>query len=242
MKKKIFIVKGYAKTAKESSEMDEYINKYYNYFLSKAGGAWDKNEVLYLDNPTSISLKEVIEKSVYDYTLSVFIGHGGLQESKQLFQINKNEVIKAGQFINGSPKQMIIFESCRSTIENIATVDISDKPPKFRDGGRIKTPLSAAESRNIYERVIAQCPEGLVVCFACDAKQYASNFYFSYGLLSGAIKWHLNSKKSKTYVPITKLMTQLNKQVNTLSQSQIGEKQTPVFTGDIQFPFIISKH
>lgn len=222
--------------------MDKYLNKYYNYFLNIAGGAWEKSEITYLDNPTSAKLKLLVSEATLDYTLSIFIGHGGLQESKQLFQINQNEIIKVGQFINGSPKQMIIFESCRTTIQNIPTADISDKPPIFKDGGRVRAPLKRSDAKNLYEKSINECQNGLVVCFACDANQTASNFYFSYGLISVAMKWHLDSKNHLQNLPITNLMEHLSGRVNTQAKNQIGETQTPVYTGDIPFPFSISKY
>lgn len=242
MKRQLFIIKGFAKSDQESNSMDEYIDKYYSYFSRKAGGAWDEHEIQYLDNPIARQLSDIANNANFDFTVSIFIGHGGLQNAKQLFQINKTDVIQAGQFLNKSPKQLLIFESCRTTIANIPTVDITDKPPKFKYGGRVLLPIKRSVAQSIYFQSIKNCSNGVVACFACDATQAASNFYYSYGFLSVAMEWHLNQKNVKSALSVIDLMTHLNQQVDTISRNQINQPQNPVFTGDIHFPIAITKY
>lgn len=241
MKKKVYLIKGFAKTDHESKAMDFYFNEFLKYFKSKAGGGWIENEIVYLDSPNSLDLKKIISSSLLDYSVSVFIGHGATQDSNQLFQINKDEIIRAGQFINGSPKQLLIFESCRSKINNIPTTDLSDKIPKFEKGGYVRAPISIEKSREIFLKDIANSKSEVVACFACSEGETASNFYFSYLLLSTAMNWHLETSNHVESLKISELMTQIIRHAPKIIMSQIGTKQTPQIIGNSNFPFTISK-
>ncbi len=241
MKKKIYLIKGFAKTDDESKAMDFYLNEFLKYFISKAGGGWDKNEMVYLDNPKSADLIDIINSSDLDYSISVFIGHGATQDSNQLFQINKDEIIKAGQFVSSSPRQLLIFESCRSDINNIPTTDLSDKIPKFERGGFVRAPISIDKTREILNADIIKSKKDVVACFACSVGETASNFYFSYLLLSTAMNWHLDPGPHLESLKITDLMAHIIKTAPKMIKDQIGSLQTPQIMGDSNFPFTISK-
>jgi hypothetical protein len=209
--------------------------------MSKAGGAWAKSEFFFLDNPSSIDLKGVLSSSELDYSVSVFIGHGATQDSKQLFQINKDEIIKAGQFVSSSPKQLLIFESCRSNISNIPTADLSDKIPKFQRGGYVRVPISTDKTREIFINDIANSKSEVVACFACSIGETASNFYFSYLLLSTAMSWHLDPGPHFESLKITDLMARIIKLAPNMIKDQTSTNQTPQIIGNSNFPFTVSK-
>ena len=241
MKRHAYIIKGYSKTDDEAKATNVYVNFYLNFLNSIAGGAWEINELSRFEDPTSKQLIEVIESDKPEYALIVMIGHGATQQDHQLFQINENEIIRAGQLILNVPKQMVILESCRSNIENIQTVDLGDKIPKFERGGIVRAPIGRDKSRELFSQQLNNCKDGLVVCFACSVGEEAMNYYFSYGILTASMGWHLDPGPHFQTLNINELMGYLIKEIPVLSNNQVKKIQTPEKMGEVNFPFCVSK-
>jgi len=177
--------------------------------------------VVILNVPTSAELKELIKKSKPGYSIIVFIEHGGTQDYKQLFQINKGEIIKAGQLDLEVPKQLYILESCRTDVKNVYTVDLSNKIPKFKYGGMVRMPINAAKSKEFYLEQLKVCGDGIVVCYACSGKEVAMNYFFSTLLLQLAFDWHLDPKPHHQALSIVTLMSWVTPEVSKLSMKTI---------------------
>jgi len=231
------VIKGYSKNEAEIRSDRAYVEHYVTFLTSVAGGAWNlEEELLVLEDPTIEDLETLIDELKPDYVLLIMIGHGATQDEKQLFQINETTIIQAGQLALDVDKQLVILESCRAhTNGRIRTVDLRDRPPRFKYGGLVRRALTLDESRDLYNAVIDECENGLVVCYPCDDNEVATGYYYSSALLQRSFEWHLLNHSK--YFTITQLMEFVSEDVKELSK----DKQHPTITGTIGFPFAISK-
>jgi len=242
MKRHSYIIKGHSKNSKEEQAFITCVNKYFDFLRSIAGGAWETEELSKLETPTSQELKTIIESHNPDYALIIFVGHGATQDNNQLFGINEEEVIKAGQFVLNVPKQMIILESCRGNgSKRFPVIDLSDKPPEFERGGIVRAPISRNKAKELFFKELSRCDKGLVVCFACSPDESAWGFLFTQVLLNFGMAWHLNPDNHLQVLKINSLIEFSVLFVTEAVKVNFGEKQTPQKTGEANFPFCISK-
>jgi len=237
MKRKVYIIIGHPHNDKQKDSFNIFSNYYRIFFYDTSGGAYENEEIVILNQPTVEILKNEINRSKEDFGIVVLIGHGATKENNQLFQINENEIIKAGQLDFRFRKQIIILESCRDEITNIQTVDLSDKIPKFRDGGIYRKPISRIKSKELYLEQLKKCENGLVICLACSRNESAENFYYSSSLLQIGKNWHLNRENYSQILKINELMFLTRIQVSNKTQN----RQNPEMLGIKDFPFVISK-
>jgi hypothetical protein len=241
MDRKVFIIKGYSENPEELNLDRHYSENYRSYFLSVAGGAYKADEIIYSEEPTAGELDAILQKFKLDFAVVILIGHGATQDDRQLFKLNKDEVIKAGQVHVNSKKCLIILESCRSEIKGIFTVDLNDKIPKFKYGGIVRAPITMEKSRELYDEQVEKCGDGTVVCFACSNNETAKNFYFSLVLIQIGFNWHLEYWHHFETLTITRLMPHISNEVNKVALKITGESQQPEIDGTLDFPFSVSK-
>lgn len=241
MNKKVYIIKGYSKTERERTIDRQFCEWFSEFFKSTAGGGYYINEVEYMDEPTHIELNKKLSSEKLDYGIIVYIGHGANQNDNQLFQLNENEIIKAGQFILNCDKQIIILESCRVLAQSVPMVDLADKIPAFENGGIFRNALTIEESREIYESHIKRCQNGLMVCYACKLGEEAYNFIFSKMFLQHAMNWHLDSSRHCAILPADELMRLVLPSTFVKASDEFGVNQWPVSDGSTNFPIAVSK-
>lgn len=239
--RKIYIIKGYSKDYTEVLADYEYLDRYSEFFQSNAGGAYSNDELIVLDEPESNDLKIILDGAEVDYGIVVYIGHGANQNDNQLFQINQHEIIKPGHLILNAQKQIIILESCRVVIDDIQTVDLSDKIPKFEQGGVVRLPLSKDQSREIYDSHIKRCKPGIMVWYACQLGNEAYNYIFSRTLLQTAMKWHLDATRHCAFLPVDELSRLTFVETICAVRNEIGGLQIPCSEGNMNYPFAVSK-
>jgi len=241
MKRRIYLVAGFGDDANQQSSINDYLQKYSDYFKSIAGGAWESNEIKLHETPSLDVLNQSLEEENLEFAIVVLIGHGAIKDNLHVFKLNENEIIHSGQLYTNSNKHIFILESCRCEIEKINTVDLKDKIPKFEHGGIVRAPINRELSKQLYINSIRNCVNDHIVCFACDINQTANNFYFSYGLLQTCMNWHLTPQPHRETLGINDLMNHLHDEVNKLSEKQIGKTQTPTANGFANFPIAVSK-
>jgi len=240
--KNVILIKGYSKSDDELVLTKKMFSSYSDFFKSIAGGSYEDYEIITLNEPSVDELKILMDEKKLDFVILVFIGHGAIQEGKQLFQLNLKEIIQAGQLELDVDKQLIIFESCRNNRYSIPTIDLSDKMPNYKKGGVIRIPIKKTIAKKRYEQIVLDCDKGVVVCFACSVDQEAINFYFSKALLEISNKWHLDLRNYNQFLGIKDLMKKTSNQVSDLALRDMGEIQTPNILGDNDFPFVICKY
>ncbi|UZO79271.1 hypothetical protein NBT05_09840 [Aquimarina sp. ERC-38] len=237
MERKVFIITGHPHNDVQTELFKRFSKLYWTFFNDKSGGAYEKEEIIVLNQPTTEDLKSATKNSEKEFGVVVLIGHGATKENNQLFQINENEIIKAGQLDFSFKKQIIILESCRSKISNIETVDLSNKVPTFRDGGTFRNPLSREKSKELYLEQVKNCDNGLVICLACGLNEEASNFIYSSSLLQIGKNWHLSRQNHLQTMKINELMFLTTIEV----LAKTNNTQNPEMIGIREFPFVISK-
>lgn len=241
IKRKVFIIKGYSKTEIEFESDRYYVNEYCSYFQQNAGGAYYKSEIVVLNEPSYKELDIFFGKQKIDFAIIIFIGHGATQDNNQIFQLNSKEIIKLGQFILNCDKQIIILESCRVIANEIQTVDLTDKIPKFAKGGIFRLPLTTQQSREIYDSHIKRCDVGIMICFACSLDGAAYNYIFSKTILQCAIDWHLDTSRHCAFLPIDELTRLIYFEIFTIAKAEYGVNQLPQTVNNMNFPFAVSK-
>lgn len=241
MIRQIFIIKGYSKSEEELETDRYYAEQYFAFFTSNSGGAYEKEEILYFEDITTTGFNKTIENLELNFSIVVLIGHGATQNDNQLFQLNKEEIIKAGQLEINADKQLFIVESCRIQIENIYTVDLNDKILKFKYGGLVRSRIDRNKARQLYNEQLERCENGLVLCFACSNNESAINYYFSNVLIQTAFNWHLEHSHHFETLNIFKLMNFITNEVNEIATKETGGSQNPQLIGNLLFPFSVSK-
>jgi hypothetical protein len=238
LKRRVIIIQGYAENSMQLSYFNDFAKYYYDFFTSDAGGAYEPEEITYLEEYTFAELqvfKQLFVKP--DFVVIVFIGHGATQEDYQLFQLKEKEIIKAGQFTLEVDKELIIIESCRTIGKNYHTLNLTNETPMFQQGGVFQLPQIRQTAKKLYFKQVAECNNGRVICFACSKGEKAYAFYFSKYLINCAWEWHLQNK-GKT-LSIVSLMNSLIAELPKIVKDKRKEEQNPQILGDIDFPFAI---
>jgi len=241
VERRVIIIKGFSKTDQEKKLDIYYSNAYLNFFQLSAGGAYLKEELIFLVEPTSDDLTKVITEQQIDFGITVYIGHGASQEDNQIFQLNEYEIIKPGQFTLNIGKQIIILESCRVLIKNIQTVDLTDKIPKFEKGGIVRLALTKDQAREIYDSHIKRCEDGIMIWYACGLGNEAYNFIFSKTLLEIAMNWHLDATRHCAILPVDELSRLTWVETYVTARDVFGLTQLSCSEGNMNYPFAISK-
>jgi len=240
--RKAILIKGFSKNEQELIDDKLHIEYYKSFFQSNAGGAYVENEIEILEDISTDNLKSYFEGKILDFIIVVLLGHGATQYDYQLFQLNETEIITPGQIEINSNKQLIIIESCRSIVIKIPIIDLSAKAPTYKEGGKLYIPICRQKARAIYNNQIKKCDNGQVICFACSQDETAKGYYFSKCIMQYAFNWHLSWKNYHTTLSIMKLMSDISVIVNEFAVKHMDEQQNPQLSGDINFPFAISKY
>jgi hypothetical protein len=239
MKRKAFIILGYCEEL--SLKISKCGDMYQRYFSFNMGGAWENNEIHILKEPNISDLKQIVNEEKPDYAVIVFIGHGANQDDRQLFQLNKDTIIQAGQFTLDVPKQLIIVESCRDIQENITFTRIKDSKPKFKQGGSLPPmPIGREHARKRFDTALSKTENGTSICFACSKDESAIDFCFSNALLYNSMQWH-ESTSPKVTLSISEIMQPTITEVNRLIKVNHNEEQLPELIGKGNFPFVVNK-
>ncbi|MES2808053.1 MAG: caspase family protein [Bacteroidota bacterium] len=240
MKRQILIITGHPHNETQKAQL-QIVGKYYNeYFKSNTGGAYEDAEITNLETPKVNEIQDLLkEDKKIDFAVLVLIGHGATQEGKQLFQINADEIINPGQIELTLKKQLVVVESCRVTaISDHPVVDVTDKIASFKDGGKIKFPISKAKSKELYNAGVEKCNDGLVVCFACDEDEKASKLHFTKALIEMSKNWSANPQLDSAVASIQGIMVPVAEHV----KKESNDKQSPQIWGTEKFPFAISRY
>ena len=241
MIRRVILITGHAQNEEDRNSDNFYLNYYCNYFRGNSGGAYDENEIVIYKQPKVSELKCFLAELKADYAVVVLIGHGATTNGFQAFQINENEIIKAGQLELEIDKQLIIVESCRNIHEKVFLIDLNDKLPKFKFGGTVRVPINREKAKELYINRILNCNNGVTICLACSQDESAWNYYFSFSLIQAGFNWHLSGQNHHQTLGIRALMEFVKTNVQQLVKDEIDEEQNPEFIGTEDFPFSVSK-
>jgi hypothetical protein len=172
-------------------------NANFREFLTQnIGGDWSSEEIESLRNPTSVSVRNIINTflSGADYTFIVFTGHGGINsfDEKQYIELMDSSV-PLQQLKTTAKRQTIIIDACRGYYTEGLEDLRESKILTFSIGGILKS------TRAIFDDGILRSNEGLTILFAASENQTAldTNKGAAYllSLLNAAYGWENTDKK-----------------------------------------------
>lgn len=177
---------------------------YYNFLTSILGGSWHSNEVDVLPkNSSSLKIMNVLRSTRFDYVVTIFSGHGGINvnNGKNFLNINEREIIYLNQLTANSPKQLAIIDSC-STFENIQVVLESQF---IGDPFGYVSSLTPLQARALFNDRVQKSNPGWAVMYSASPGQLSIDTpfggAFSLSLLESTRVWG-NDPENGRVLPI----------------------------------------
>jgi hypothetical protein len=184
-------------------EIDHQI--YRTFLTSDAGGAWNDEEIIDIDQPVTAADLDAALAAIgtyADYSLVIFSGHGGMNGTETYLCINDSEIVAVRRLLTGSPRQLTILDACRIPLES----------PLEKAEGRIvlaEAPMEIsgyrARCRASYDELIVDADSGYSVLYACSpgggAGDDPSGGVFSNFLVHGAEAWAATERTAGAPAP-----------------------------------------
>lgn len=206
------------------------VRNYLNFFKSPLGGAWYSSEIIHLERPTVIMLRNTLETlKNNDYLKIIFCGHGYYSDSKNttVLELKKNEEFDCNELRGISSKQTIILDCCRKIHHDLLLEERAIA--KFAKG---PIELNSNDCRRYYELKIKECSPGIIITYGCDINELAGDSssqggYFSSSLLRVCRNIHENSSLDvTTKYEIHSIVNVFNKAI-PIVQKLSGNTQNP---------------
>lgn len=192
--RRVIIIQGYSKDDQEYNIFSATRMSVARYFASITGGAFDNNEIIQITNTTHTlnKLNDEIDNLTVDIAIFVFMGHGAIQDGKQLFQFSEDEIFYPGQFNYKAPKTLVLVDSCRVPISGCRVESLSKIIPSFIDGGKFRRPITRAEAKSIYNNAFTTIADGMTICFHVVKMKVHTVFNFYTRYYINRLRWELN--------------------------------------------------
>jgi len=215
---------------------------YQRFLQSPSGGGWEKNEIGTIKNPDKAKLVAAIKNLGYfDYILTVFSGHGAYSiDGKMILGINSTEHLFLSQLVSKAPKQMFIIDACRGFFDSGLYGFLGEELRRF------PSKLTKLQARNLYNKYLTKCENGLVVCYSCSVGEssWSSNDggQFTTSLLDTTQQW-IETPSQYNILPIHAAFTKAKNYVVRYAPRKY--KQTPQLAKSnartYWYPFAIRK-
>ena len=203
------------------------------FLQSNKGGAWEKSEILILQNPSSYEVTSLVIRTIADYVFIYFSGHGFSSLNNSWMVVLRDQAISDCDFLNNSPRQLVIIDACR----NYSAPGLSGVPA-FDD--QVDHFESAAYE--LFSESIARSPEGKLIVHATQPGKYSYDSpyggYFTQALLHVATRM----KTDEQYSPCT-VNSVLHHMPTVLKKN--GNNQVPSITyrsGNLTVPFALGSN
>lgn len=177
----------------QSGVMVDVIN-YLRYFQSAIGGAFDRDEITLLKNPSWKRLKGYLIAHPADFTIFIFSGHGFFEPStrKMVFNISGEDAVAAQTIIDQiqSPKKLIISDACQTYMEGYHHLEEMGDVEQYMS---FRSSLTKLRARQLFNRAITDSPNGTVILTSCSPGQESvlspTGSFFSCALLNSCQTW-----------------------------------------------------
>jgi len=222
------------------------VDRYRAFLQSPNGGLWREDEIKTLQQPSATTTDaEVRSLANADYSLTVFCGHGFYSAASHstIVQLSASVDLDSNELRRGAAKHSLIIDSCR-VVERPAALLMEDAIAKRAKQESIIHP---GNCRRYFDEKITNCPQGLVVLFACSVGQTAGDSeadggWYSYSLVSTAEVWsrqtYVNTEREYRSLSLVEAHDGAIPRVSTLSAG----RQTPTIEkprSGPYFPFCI---
>lgn len=170
------------------SGVDIDVKNYINFLKSPTGGAWDSSEIIAVRNPDKEKLSNYLSGLKVDYSLVIFSGHGAYQiDDSTYVAINRTQLLSVKNLVTKAPKQLMIVDACRSFVDSGISGFLGEEVKQF------PSCLTKAQAKETFNRHIAKCEPGIVVCYSSSIGQssYSKNDggVFTLNLLNTTKSW-----------------------------------------------------
>lgn len=137
------------------------------FLISPIGGAWERNEIKMIMNPQKCELlsyiNELRKTKAYDFAIVVYSGHGGYSKGTILEINERGETIMENDLLSIAPRQISVFDCCRSLVDGNQSINESQIRGFSNDG--INAKIQAI--RNAYNQRIMQAIPQQICLYAC---------------------------------------------------------------------------
>lgn len=147
--------------------------KWKRFLKSAKGGAWMSDEIHTIMNPRKNELLRYINglrrTHEYDFAIVVYSGHGGYHKGTILEINEREETIKEDDLLFIAPRQISVFDCCRSLVDGNESINES-QIRGFSNNG-INAKIQAI--RNAYNQRIMQAIAQQICLYACSIGETA---------------------------------------------------------------------
>lgn len=140
------------------------------FLTSPLGGSWYPDEIISLENPTSVQVSSAITLSMInsDYTFVIFTGHGYIDTNNHHQYIElRDKNISIQQLITDAPRQTMIIDACRgyhTPGEEDIYKALSEAYSNFQ---------GVNDTRKLFNDAVLNADEGLTILYAASENQTA---------------------------------------------------------------------
>lgn len=148
------------------------LKKMKSFLYSNHGGAWNYDEIITINNATKTQLGDTIDfikKDNTDFCIVYFSGHGGFKR-QTLIELSDESLINEDFLYHISPRQITIFDCCRSTIQESAydSAKLSAESINFNEKDR-------NYYRQLYENRIMQSIYQQIKLYSCSIGEISND-------------------------------------------------------------------
>ena len=205
----------------------------FNYLTSPRGGAWKKNEIYCLENPSWRETKILLDQCTANYQFIYFAGHGCSDENQKRYLTFKDQNIQDIKLLTHNQKQLIVIDACRTYYPTISGIPPAEDVYSYFTG--------ETDARKVFDNCIIKSPNGKIIIHAtqnnseASEERYGRGGAFTLSLLHTAINF--KTGKDLSPVLITELMFTIKQTL--LSQGYSQTPDIPFITGALNIPFVI---
>lgn len=210
------------------------------FLMSLSGGAWNRDEIVLLKNPSKVTLDSALILAKYsDFSIVAFSGHGFVKKNalgllETFLYINDTKecpVISEFDLNPGTPRCIVSFDCCRKIETPLLTESVT------ADFSERATELERSKFREEYERQISMCERGCTHLYSASLDESASDQpSFTQIMMNFAQRWSIDNPRKSMNVRDVMQTTMGLMKANGLKQ------QTPVYNAGRRlnhFPFIV---
>ena len=161
--------------------------------MSNKGGAWNKDEIVYMPDQDACSIIESINKigdENNDYVIVYFTGHGGLQGDTVVEVNPNNELLKENSFFGLAERQLNILDCCR-TVQTSPLNIYGNKRGMGAMGMKLRDDVRAE-----YDDLVMKADPQLVRLYSCSEGESsypsANGSYYTNNLMGCARELLMN--------------------------------------------------
>lgn len=189
------------------------VRQYSAILCSAHGGAWRQDEILHLDRPSKVQVREAVKAlSGVDYSFVVFSGHGwySSKDMCNVLTLRKSEELASNELLAHANKRTTICDCCRKVYHE--SISESEKRAMALSH-RAATTLRRADPRKcreLFSAKVASAFTGVVEISSCSINETAGDDETHGGRYSSSLivvgdRWAEEEAKKPSWSPDSSL-------------------------------------